>query len=198
MYEQTAHEVDIYKAPDGFLINIEKETIANKNFRKVLYTATKSQLVLMSISPGDDIGEETHSNVDQFIRIEAGKGKVVLNGKEILIEDGSAFVIPARTKHNVINISDEDDLKLYSVYSPPNHPPGTVQTTKAEAEAAEPVHEQEDSGDIHAKIIKFFKANPNPSDKQVHAFADELGMDPHEFEGHIYMVLSSFISKEES
>lgn len=118
----------------GYVINIEKATIENDNFRKVLYTAPHSQLVLMSLLPGEDIGEETHT-LDQFFRVEKGIGKAVLNGVEYPIEDGSAIVIPAGVKHNIINTSTEEPMKLYTIYSPPNHRDGVIHPTKEEAEA---------------------------------------------------------------
>jgi mannose-6-phosphate isomerase-like protein (cupin superfamily) len=92
---------------------------------------------VMSIAPGEDIGMETHNNVDQFIRIEAGTGRAVLNGKEYNLEDGSAVVVPAGTEHNIINSSKSEPLKLYTIYSPPNHPHGTINKDKAEALAYE-------------------------------------------------------------
>jgi len=115
----------------GYIVNIEKETLANNNFRKVLYTAKNSQLVLMSIAPGDDIGSEIHE-LDQFIRIEAGNAKAILDDVEHDLPADNAVVIPAGTKHNIINMGDEP-LKLYSVYSPPEHKDGVVHKTKAEA-----------------------------------------------------------------
>lgn len=118
----------------GYITNIEKDTLENELYRKVLYTAPNSQLVLMSIKPGEEIGEEVHK-LDQFIRIEAGEGKAVLNGEEQKIGDGSAVVIPAGTNHNVINTSTDKDLKLYSIYSPPEHRHKTVHKTKQEADA---------------------------------------------------------------
>ncbi len=120
----------------GYVANIEKLTLENENFRKVLYTAPHSQLVLMSIAPNDDIGEEVH-HLDQFLRIEKGKGKAVLNDIEYDLEDGSAVVVPAGVKHNIINVSSEEPLKLYSIYSPAEHKDGTIHTTKAEAMANE-------------------------------------------------------------
>jgi len=114
----------------GYISNIEKETLDNTNYRKVLYTGKTSQLVLMSIEPGDEIGEETH-DLDQFIRIEQGTAHVILDGVEHAVEDDWAFIIPAGTKHNVIN-TGEVALKLYSIYSPPEHKDGTVQATKAD------------------------------------------------------------------
>ncbi|MDX1708705.1 MAG: cupin domain-containing protein [Desulfobacterales bacterium] len=115
----------------GFVINIEKATLQNNNFRKVLNTAGHSQLVVMSLLPGEDIGMEVH-DLDQFIRIEAGRGKVILDGKEHEVEDDWAVVIPAGIEHNVVNTSDSEKMKLYSIYSPPEHPEGTVHPTKAD------------------------------------------------------------------
>ena len=116
---------------NGFLINIEKATLQNDNFRKVLNTAQNSQLVVMSLLPGEDIGTEVH-DLDQFIRVESGKGRVILDGKEYVVEDDWAVVIPAGVEHNVINTSDSEKMKLYSIYSPPEHPEGTVHPTKAD------------------------------------------------------------------
>jgi len=116
----------------GYISNIEKETKENTNFRKVLYTGKNSQLVLMSIEPGEEIGEEIHT-LDQFIRVESGKGKAILDEVEHMIEDGSAIVVPAGAKHNVINTSTEDKLKLYTIYSPAEHKDGTIHMTKANA-----------------------------------------------------------------
>jgi mannose-6-phosphate isomerase-like protein (cupin superfamily) len=117
----------------GFTTNIEKDTLENSNFRKVIFTAKNQQLVLMTLPPNEDIGEEVHEDVDQFFRIESGQGKVVMNGEETAISDGSAIVVPAGTRHNVINTSSDAPLKLYTIYSPPNHPDGKVHKTKAEA-----------------------------------------------------------------
>lgn len=114
----------------GYIENIEKVTLDNTDFRRVLYTAKYSQLVVMNIAVGEDIGEETH-HLDQFIRIEAGKGKAILDDVEHSIEDGFAIVVPAGTKHNIINTGDEP-LKLYTVYSPPEHKDGIVEHTKAD------------------------------------------------------------------
>ncbi|MFO0704932.1 MAG: cupin domain-containing protein [Candidatus Andersenbacteria bacterium] len=119
----------------GYIVAIEQETKDNTDFRRVLYTAKHSQLVLMSLKPGEEIGEETHQ-VDQFIRMEIGHGKAVLNGVEHKLAQDSAGVIPAGTKHNIIN-SDQGEMKLYTVYAPPEHKDGTVHKTKAEAEKAE-------------------------------------------------------------
>jgi mannose-6-phosphate isomerase-like protein (cupin superfamily) len=121
----------------SYSVNIEKKTLDNEYFREVLYTAEHSQLVVMSLKPGEEIGLETHHDIDQFIRVEAGTGKSILDGDERPIEDGTALVIPAGTEHNIINTSQTEHLKLYTVYSPPEHPDGTVHKTKAEAEADE-------------------------------------------------------------
>jgi len=121
----------------GFITNIEKDTESNNFFRKVIFTAKHSQLVLMNLKPGEEIGEEVHNNLDQFFRFEKGKGRVVIDGEEFQIEDGFAVVIPAGTKHNIINTSSEMPLKLYTIYSPPNHQDGTIHKTKEEAESSE-------------------------------------------------------------
>jgi len=121
----------------GFTGDIEKLTETNKNFRKVLYTGKYAQLVVMSLLPGEEIGNEVHHTVDQFFRIEEGKAKFVFRGEEHLVKAGDAVIVPAGTFHNVINTSTTEALKLYTLYSPPNHPDGTIHKTKAEAEAAE-------------------------------------------------------------
>jgi mannose-6-phosphate isomerase-like protein (cupin superfamily) len=118
----------------GYTTNIEKETLENSNFRQVLYTAKNSQLVVMSLKPSEEIGEEVHA-LDQFIRIEKGRGKAVLDDVEHSIEDGSAIVIPAGTKHNIINIDVDDDMKLYTIYSPPEHKDGVIHAAKSDAVA---------------------------------------------------------------
>ncbi len=116
----------------GYIVNIENRTEENDNFRTVLYTARHSQLVVMSLVPGQDIGTETHKNVDQFIRIEQGEGKAILNGEEQTIREGYAIVIPAGTEHNVINTSSEK-MRLYTIYSPPEHHDKIVHKTKDDA-----------------------------------------------------------------
>ena len=121
----------------GFHTNIEAETVSNDNFRKVLFTAPHSQLVLMSLLPGEEIGTEVHPEVDQFFRFEAGQGKSILNGEELLFKANDVLIVPAGTNHNIINTSTTEPLKLYTIYSPANHPGGTIHKTKAEAEAAE-------------------------------------------------------------
>jgi len=123
----------------GYIINIEEASVENENFRKVLYTAKNSQLVVMSIKPNEDIGEEIHQ-LDQFIRVEAGQGKAILDDVEHEIKDGFAVVVPAGAKHNIINTSSDVPLKLYTVYSPPNHRDGVIHVTKADAIADEAEH----------------------------------------------------------
>ncbi|MBN1325710.1 cupin domain-containing protein [Candidatus Falkowbacteria bacterium] len=121
----------------GFNANIEEATLANDNFRKVLYTSKHSQLVLMNLKPGEEIGMEVHNENDQFFRFEQGQGKVIIDGNEYEVSDGSAIVVPAGAQHNVMNVSDTEDLKLYTIYSPAHHKDGIVRATKAEAEANE-------------------------------------------------------------
>ena len=118
------------------MANLEQLTLVNEHFRRVLYTAHHSQLVVMSLEPGEDIGEEVHE-LDQFLRVESGAGLAVLNGVEYELADGSAVVVPAGTRHNLINTSSELPMKLYTVYSPPEHQDGVVRHTKAEAMAKE-------------------------------------------------------------
>ena len=118
----------------GFVGDIEKLTEKNSNFRKVLFTGKFTQLVVMCLQPGEEIGNEVHTTVDQFFRIEEGTAKFIFGGtEEHVVEDGDAVIIPAGTYHNVINISEKEALKLYTLYSPPNHPDGTVHKNKAEA-----------------------------------------------------------------
>jgi len=122
----------------GYFGAIEKQTLKNDYFRQVLFTGRYAQLVVMSLKPGEEIGNEVHLNVDQFFRIEQGEATFVLGGKEEhLLKDGDAAIVTAGTYHNVINTSKSTLLKLYTVYSPPNHPDGTVHKTKAEADRAE-------------------------------------------------------------
>ncbi len=121
----------------GYTEDIEVKTIQNTNFRTVLYTGSYMQLVVMSLKPLEDIGMEVHSNVDQFFRFEQGEGKVIMNGEESIVGPSSVVIVPAGTNHNIINTSATEDLKLYTIYSPANHPDGTVHVTKADAMAAE-------------------------------------------------------------
>ena len=125
----------------GFVGAIEQLTLENDHFRKVLFTGPFSQLVVISLEPGEDIGNEVHDDVDQFFRIEQGEAKFVLNNEEEhIVHDGDAVIVPAGTWHNVLNNSSTEPMKLYTVYTPPEHPDGTVHKTKAEAEAAEHHH----------------------------------------------------------
>jgi len=121
----------------GYFTNIEKDTLENKNFRKVLYTSKHSQLVLMSLKPKEEIGMEVHPDNDQFFRFEKGTGKVIIDGNEYNVSDGSAIVVPAGAEHNVINTSETEELKLYTIYSPAHHKDGIIRKTKEEAEANE-------------------------------------------------------------
>ena len=122
----------------GYKDNIEKLTIENENFRKVLYTGTHSQLVLMSLLPQEEIGMEVHKDNDQFFRFEKGEGKVIIGGTEYSVKDGDAVIVPSGAEHNVINVSTTEALKLYTIYSPAHHQDGVVRKTKAEAEANGP------------------------------------------------------------
>jgi mannose-6-phosphate isomerase-like protein (cupin superfamily) len=135
--KQVLSKSDTINIMKGFTTNIEKATLENNNFRKVLYTAKYSQLVLMSLQPKEEIGMETHEKNDQFFRFESGHGKCIINGNEYEVTAGDAVIAPAGAKHNVINTSDTGALKLYVIYSPPNHKDGVIRQTKKEAEAEE-------------------------------------------------------------
>jgi mannose-6-phosphate isomerase-like protein (cupin superfamily) len=124
----------------GYSINIEAKTLAGNNFREVLYTTQRSQLVIMTLQPGEEIGLERHEGHDQFIRVEAGQGVAILDGEQHKLEDGVAVVIPAGTEHNVINTSSSEPMRLYTLYTPPEHPDGIVHATKAEADDYEKQH----------------------------------------------------------
>jgi len=119
----------------GFFANIEKLTLDNRNFRQVLYTGKHSQLVLMSLKPGEEIGAEVHADNDQFFRFEVGQGKVIIDGNEYIVGDGDAVIVPAGANHNVINTSASEGLKMYTLYAPAHHQNGIVRATKEEAEA---------------------------------------------------------------
>ncbi|MDP2864542.1 MAG: cupin domain-containing protein [bacterium] len=121
----------------GYTTNIEKDTLENNNFRKVLYTGKHSQLVLMSIAPKEEIGMEVHEENDQFFRFEKGQGKCIIDGNEYNLGDGVAIIVPAGAQHNIINTSDTEELKLYTIYSPAHHEDGIVRATKEEAERNE-------------------------------------------------------------
>lgn len=121
----------------GFSANIEELTLENRKFRHVLYSAKHTQLVLMCLKPGEEIGEEVHSENDQFFRFESGKGRVIIDDNEYFVEDGSAIIVPAGSNHNVINTSPDEDLQMYTLYSPPHHKDGIVRSTRQEAEENE-------------------------------------------------------------
>lgn len=118
----------------GYINNIEMLALGNNYFRQVLFTSQHVQVVVMCLKPGEDIGEEVHEIVDQFLRIESGEGKVIIDGEERAIKDGDAIVVPAGAKHNLINASADKVLQLYTVYAPPHHKEGTVHKTKQDAE----------------------------------------------------------------
>jgi mannose-6-phosphate isomerase-like protein (cupin superfamily) len=123
----------------GFYTKIEEETEKNNNFRKVLFTGKHSQLVVMSLKAGEEIGMEVHENVDQFFRIEEGVAKFIVDGEETVVSEDEAFIVSAGSEHNVINTGSEE-LKLYTIYSPANHPDGTIHKDKKEAEEYEKEH----------------------------------------------------------
>ena len=118
----------------GYTTNIEKDTLENNNFRKVLYTGKHSQLVLMSLAPKEEIGMEVHEENDQFFRFEKGRGKCIIDGNEYELKDGVAVVVPAGAEHNIINTSTTEELKIYTIYSPAHHKDGIMRATKVEAE----------------------------------------------------------------
>lgn len=120
----------------GFVDDIDRLTVENKDFRRVLYTGKHLQLVLMALRPGEEIGEEVHDDHDQFFRIEKGEGEVWIDGQRTKIKADDAIIVPAGARHNVVNTGDKK-LKLYTVYGPPDHKDGIVRATKAEAEATE-------------------------------------------------------------
>lgn len=126
----------------GYVDNIEDRTKENNNFRKVLFTGGHMQLVVMSLKPMEDIGEEVHDNVDQFFRFEDGEGKVIIDGEENIVGEDMVVIVPAGSMHNIINTSQTEDLKLYTIYAPANHPEGTIHATKEDAVAAEEEHNE--------------------------------------------------------
>ncbi len=121
----------------GYSTDIERDTLENSDFRRVLYTAPHLQLVLMALGPGEEIGVETHDHGDQFFRVESGSGEAILDGTSHKLQDGSIVVIPAGVEHNIVNTSSSEVLRVYTIYTPPEHPDGTVHKTKAEADEAE-------------------------------------------------------------
>lgn len=125
---------------NGYLGNIEELTQKNESFRHVLYTSQHTQLVVMSLKPGEDIGQEVHDSIDQFLRVESGEGQLLIDGEYHAITAGDAFIVPAGAQHNVINTSQQNPLKLYTLYSPPHHADGTVHATKQDAAMDEDDH----------------------------------------------------------
>ena len=123
----------------GYIDDIEEKTLSNSNFRQVLYTGKYMQLVVMCLRPGEDIGQEVHDDVDQFFRVEQGEAKVLIDGNESILKEDMVAIVPAGALHNVTNTSDID-LKLYTIYTPPNHPDGTVHKDKKEADEYEEHH----------------------------------------------------------
>jgi mannose-6-phosphate isomerase-like protein (cupin superfamily) len=121
----------------GFKSNIEKATLENNNFRKVLYSGHHLQLVLMSLKAGEEIGAEIHKDNDQFFRFEGGSGKCVIDGNEYSVKDGDVIVVPAGAKHNIMNVDSATKLKMYTIYAPPHHRDGIVRATKEDAESNE-------------------------------------------------------------
>lgn len=124
----------------GYVIDIEKKTLENPHFREVLFTAPHLQLVVMTLQPGEDIGLETHDGGDQFFRVEAGEGEALLDGERHPLSDGSIVVIPAGVEHNISNTSASEPLRVYTIYTPPEHPDGTLHHTKAEADEYAKTH----------------------------------------------------------
>jgi mannose-6-phosphate isomerase-like protein (cupin superfamily) len=124
------------KKTKGYIADIEDQTEENRDFRRVLYTGPHMQLVLMSLAPGEELGEEVHETTDQFFRVEEGKGEVVIDGRETRIESDIAIIVPAGARHNVRNTGHKP-LRFYTLYAPPEHPDGTVHRTKADADKAE-------------------------------------------------------------
>jgi mannose-6-phosphate isomerase-like protein (cupin superfamily) len=125
---------------DSFGTNVELKTIKNTNYREVLVTGQNMQLVLMSLKPGEDIPKEVHTDIEQFIRAEAGEGMALIGGKEYPLKDGDAVIVPCGVEHYIKNTSETEDLKLYTIYAGPEHPDGTIHKTKAEADAYEEEH----------------------------------------------------------
>ena len=125
----------------GYFAHLEDETVSNSNFRRVLFTAKHSQLVLMALKPGEEIGMETHPDNDQFFRFDQGEGEVVVDGEVFGVRDGDAVMVPAGSEHNVVNTSAEMALKFYTIYAPAHHSDGTIHATREEAMAAEEAEE---------------------------------------------------------
>ena len=172
--------------------DIESDTLDNDNYRKVLSTGKHTQLVAMSIPPGEDIGLETHPTIDQFFRIESGKGVSSVDGKEFPLKDAVGLVVPAGAKHNITSTGKEP-LKLYSLYSPPNHPPGTLHKTKAD----QPMEKDADGDDgpsqpptkeQQERIREFIRRNRLKNDDEFHNFVEGMGVEAHDAEPVVYQM----------
>ena len=133
----------------GYVTDIEQRTLENGHYREVLFTAPHSQLVVMTLQPGEEIGSERHDDGDQFVRVESGEGEAILDGQRHRLRDGSAVVVPAGVQHNFVNTSRTDPLRLYTIYSPPEHPDGTINRTKAEATEYEKAHHAQEGHGAH-------------------------------------------------
>ena len=198
-----------------FADDIEKLTEDNPYFRRVLHTGKHAQLVVMTLQVGEKLDEETHPTIDQFFRIEEGEANFVLGGKAHRLKAGGAVIIPAGMKHEIINVSSSEPLKVYTIYSPANHPPGTLDKTKEDAELRERAmkktaqekwangDEEEESTTPGKKVprevlLSFFKKNPRPTDDQVHDLAEAHGTDPHTMETQIYGILGEELRKKAS
>lgn len=134
--EYVYEDQEIHSSKQGFHVNIEKETTQNKDFRRVLYTGKDLQLVLMTLKPGEEIGMEVHSDIDQFFRFDEGKGKAIINGNEYPLKDGDAIIVPSGSQHNII-ADPNSSLKMYTIYAPPHHKDGVIYKTKEEAEESD-------------------------------------------------------------
>ena len=173
--------------------DVEQDTLKNNNYRKVLFTGKQAQLVVMSIPPGADIGMETHPSVDQFFRIESGEGKAVIDGTEYPLKNATGLIIPSGSEHNIFSMGKEP-LKLYTIYSPPNHPPGTIQATKADqpmekkADEEENEVEKEPTEEQKDKIRDFILENYITNDDEFHKFVEGIGVTPHNAEPIVYQM----------
>jgi mannose-6-phosphate isomerase-like protein (cupin superfamily) len=175
-------------AQEPFHSNIEQDTLTNDNYRKVLFTGKHLQLALMSIPPGGDVGTETHPNTDQFFRVDGGEGKSIIDGTEYPLEDGDGLVVPAGSQHNLVNTGD-GPLKLYTLYGPPNHPPGTVERTKEEAAAEEKkASEDEPTEEQKSSIREFLRKRRITNDEDFHQFVEGMGVEPHDAEPVAYQM----------
>jgi mannose-6-phosphate isomerase-like protein (cupin superfamily) len=180
----------------GFHVDMEKVTVDNKSYRKILFTGKHLQLGLMSIEPGEDVGIETHPETDQFFRVDGGSGEASIGGKKYALKDGDAIIIPAGSEHNIT--AGEEGIKLYTIYAPPHHSDKVIHKSKEDAEADEsdkpPVFEAKCKKE---DIINFFKENPNPSDDQLHKWAEEKGFNIHRVEEIVYKLATDHVKMME-